>query len=185
MNGHTSWSSASSFLFPTQFKIIIICTIFHATVGFCLFLRILAFASQTIKIITSFIFNYIFQYYSVPLLNFDFTGFCLFLLLLRNCSASSLFTVICTFHLFTALLNIFQIPVLEHLSNLFLCKFLFTVIVCLLYTYIYVEIYFDWHSSLSIFLTHPSKNKILLFVLSFIQFSIYCSYVISVCAVAL
>ena len=108
MDGHTPWSSASSFLYPTQFKIIIICTQFHATVGFFLFLRILSFASQSIKInynIYIHILNYIFQYHSAPLLNFGFTGFFLFLLQLRSCSASSLFTVICTFHLFTALLN--------------------------------------------------------------------------------
>ena len=108
MYSHVSWSSAFLFLYPTQFEIIIIYTKFNAIVGFCLFLRILAFASQTIKnnyIIYIHILNYIFQYHSAPLLNFGFTEFCLFLLQLRRCSASSLFTVICTFHLFTALLN--------------------------------------------------------------------------------
>ena len=104
----TLWLLSSYSFFQLIFRITTICTNFHATVGFCLFLRILAFASQTIKnnyIIYIHILNYIFQYHSAPLLNFGFTGFCLFLLQLRSCSASSLFTVIYTFHLFTALLN--------------------------------------------------------------------------------
>ena len=107
----TLWLLSSYSFFQLLFRITTICTNFQATVGFCLFLRILAFASKTIKnnyIIYIHILNYIFQYHSAPLLNFGFTGFCLFLLLLRHCSAYSLFFVFI------------------HLSNSFLYLFLFT-----------------------------------------------------------
>ena len=77
-----------------------------------------------------YILIYTFQYHSALLLNFGFTGFCLFLLLLINCSTFSLFTIICIFLLFTALLNPFAVHLFNSTNFVYLCQASYFLFLC-------------------------------------------------------
>ena len=67
----TLWILSSYSFFQLIFRYTTICTNSNATVGFFLFLRILAFASQTIKkLITTFTFTFLITYFNFTQLLF-------------------------------------------------------------------------------------------------------------------
>ena len=70
VNNHDSLASVFSFLYPTHFYIITICTNFHATVGFFFSLGYLPLHHKQYKTKIIYIFSCTFQYHSVPFLDF-------------------------------------------------------------------------------------------------------------------
>ena len=112
----TLWLLSSYSFIQLIFKITTICTNFHATMGFCLFLRILAFASQTIKIITTFTFTFL-------ITHFNFTQLLFWILALLDLSfpgvVKKLFCILFV-HCHLHILRVHFIPVHIHINWTFI-----------------------------------------------------------------